>query len=106
MTELNRRTLLAGAAAASAVALSATTAITPVRAAAPAAGKQAPGFYRYKVGEYEITVVTDGINRFKLPDNFVGNVSRDEVNAALAAAFLEKDMMAVPYSPIVVNTGS
>jgi glyoxylase-like metal-dependent hydrolase (beta-lactamase superfamily II) len=106
MTELNRRTVLAGAAAATAAALSASTAIPPARAAAPAAGKQAPGFYRYKVGDYEVTVVTDGVNRFKLPDNFVGNVSKDEVNAALAAAYLEKDMMAVPYSPIVVNTGS
>jgi glyoxylase-like metal-dependent hydrolase (beta-lactamase superfamily II) len=105
MTELNRRTLLAGAGA-TAVALSASTAIPSARAAAPASGKQAPGFYRYKVGDYEITVVTDGINRFKLPDNFVGNVPKEEVNAALAAAYLEKDMMAVPYSPIVVNTGS
>ena len=27
------------------------------RAAAPAAGKQAPGWYRYKVGSFEVTVV-------------------------------------------------
>jgi glyoxylase-like metal-dependent hydrolase (beta-lactamase superfamily II) len=105
MTDLTRRTLMTGTAAA---ALAATTAAgsAPVRAAAPATGKQAPGFYRYKVGSHEITVVTDGVNRFKYPDNFVTNVKRDEVNAALAAAYMEADMMAVPYSPIVVNTGT
>ena len=76
-----------------------------MRAAAPVAGQQAPGFYRYKVGDFEITVITDGANRMKLPDNFVKNASRDEVNAALAAAHLEKDVFVGPYNPIVVNTG-
>ena len=28
--------------------------------AAPISGKQAPGFYRQKVGDYEVTVVSDG----------------------------------------------
>jgi glyoxylase-like metal-dependent hydrolase (beta-lactamase superfamily II) len=45
------------------------------------------------------------VNRFKFPDGFVGNKSRDEVNAALAAVYMDKDMMAIPYSPIAVNTG-
>src|SRR5438128_174676 len=101
MTEMTRRAALLGAAA---------TALVPfapaVRAAAPAGAKQAAGFYRYKVGTHEITVVTDGMGRFKVPDNFVGNTSKDEVGAALAAAYLDKDMMATPYNPIVVNTGS
>src|SRR5215216_2379841 len=102
MIQLTRRTILTGAAAATTIA----AVRQPALAAAPPTGKQAPGFYRYKLGEYEITVVTDGVNRFKLPDNFVTNVKREDVNAALAAAYLEPDMMAVPYSPIVVNTGS
>lgn len=106
MTELTRRTMLTGTAAATALVAMPSAAVSPARAAAPLAGKQAASFYRYKLGDYEITVVTDGINRFKYPDNFVTNVKRDEVNNALAAAYLEKDMMAVPYSPIVVNTGT
>jgi glyoxylase-like metal-dependent hydrolase (beta-lactamase superfamily II) len=97
--------LSATAAAGAATALS-PLASAPAAAAAQAVGKQVPGYYRYKVGSFEVTVVTDGVNRFKFPDNFVVNKSRDEVNGALAAAFLEKDMMAIPYSPIVVNTGS
>ena len=39
------------------------------RAAAPAVGKQNAGFYRYKVGDIEVTVVTDGSNTFKFADN-------------------------------------
>jgi glyoxylase-like metal-dependent hydrolase (beta-lactamase superfamily II) len=106
MTELTRRTLLSGVAAATAGTALAPLAPSLAPAAAPPAGKQAPGYYRYKVGTIEVTVVTDGINRFKFPDTFVANVTRDDVNAALAAAYMEKDMMAIPYCPIVVNTGS
>jgi glyoxylase-like metal-dependent hydrolase (beta-lactamase superfamily II) len=104
MTEVTRRALLTGAAAAAAAAPLATS--LPARAAAPPAGAQAPGWYRYKVGSFEVTVVTDGMGRFKVPDNFVGNVSKDELGKALTAAYLPPDSMATPYNPIVVNTGS
>src|SRR5262245_44439452 len=70
----------------------------PARAAAPPAGTQAPGWYRYKVGSFEITVVTDGVNRFKLPDNIVANAKREDVNAALAAAHLQPDIFVTPYN--------
>jgi len=105
MTELTRRTALTGVAAAAAATAMPFGAASPVRAAAPVAGQQAPGFYRYKVGDFEITVITDGANRMKLPDDMVKNATRDEVNAALAAAYLEKDVFVGPYNPIVVNTG-
>lgn len=106
MSKLTRRSVLAGSAALAAAGLEALAKPTPVHAAAPPVGKQAPGYYRYKVGDFEVTVVTDGVNRFRFPDGFVANATRDEVNAALASAFLEKDMLAIPYSPVVVNTGS
>jgi glyoxylase-like metal-dependent hydrolase (beta-lactamase superfamily II) len=99
MTRLTRRSALLGTAAAAAAAAS-----LPAQAAAPAAGKQAPGFYRYKVGDIEITVVTDGSNTFKFADNHVLNKSRDELNKALEAAYFPKDLITTPYNPIVVNT--
>jgi glyoxylase-like metal-dependent hydrolase (beta-lactamase superfamily II) len=77
-----------------------------VGAAVPQAAKQAPGFYRYKVGTTEITVVTDGAFGNPLTDTFVRNVKPAEVNHALEAMFLPKDKVTVPYTPIVVNTGS
>src|SRR5712691_4761973 len=102
MTVLTRRTLLTGAVAAAVAPLAKSL---PARAAAAAAGTQVPGWYRYKVGSFEVTVVTDGVNRFKLPDDFVANAKKEEVNAALAAAHMEQDVFVGPYNPIVVNTG-
>jgi len=106
MVNINRRTVLTGAAAATAFAAAGTGSITSGGAAVPKADKQAPGFYRYKVGDYEVTVVTDGARSFPLPDKLVTNASKDEVNAALEAAYMPKDIMTIYFSPIVINTGS
>jgi len=100
-SELSRRGLLSSAAAA---ALAAALPAQPF-AAAPAAGTQAAGFYRYKVGDIEVTVVTDGANRLPVTDAFVVNVKKEEVNAALVAAFMEPGVFVGPYNPIVINTG-
>ncbi len=106
MTELTRRSMLAGTAVAGAAAVTSIGPTSPVSAAAPAVGKQAAGYYRYKVGTYEITVVTDGATTSPLADNFVVNMKKDDVNGALAAAYMDKDKITIPYSPIVVNTGA
>src|SRR5215470_17172919 len=107
MTLLTRRSLLAGTSAAgAALTLGRLGAHAPAHAAAPPAGNQAPGWYRYKVGSIEITVVTDGVSRFKFADNHVTNKSRDEVNAALTEAHYEKDMMTTPYKLVVIDTGT
>ncbi len=107
MTEISRRTVFAGAAMLSAGAMTEALS-TPAAAqtpAVPASGKPATPFYRYKVGDVEVTVVTDGANRMKLPDDFVRNATKDQVNEALAAAYMEKDVFVGPYNPVVVNTG-
>lgn len=105
--ELNRRKLLASASAAGAAAvLAPIAASTPAAAAAPPVGAQAPGFYRYKVGDFEITVVTDGAATFPLADNFVQNQNKGEVQKALAEAFQPTETVTVPFTPIVVNTGA
>jgi glyoxylase-like metal-dependent hydrolase (beta-lactamase superfamily II) len=101
MPDLSRRTVWGGAAVIAAAANSA-----PVQAAVPQAGTQAPGYYRYKVGSIEITGVHDGVSRMPITEGFVENASKDQVNAALEAAFLERDFYAGPYNPIVINTGS
>ena len=106
MTRLTRRNLFVGAAAATAGGALAPILAQQAHSAAPQVGNQAPGWYRYKLGNFEITVATDGKNTFKLPDNFVVNVQKDAVNEALVAAHMEKDMMTIQYSPIAVNTGS
>jgi glyoxylase-like metal-dependent hydrolase (beta-lactamase superfamily II) len=87
-------------------AFGAAMAVPPARAAAPQIGKQAPAYYRYKVGSIEITVVNDGVSRMPITDDFVGNASKAEVQGALDVAFLARDFYAGPYNPIVINTGS
>jgi glyoxylase-like metal-dependent hydrolase (beta-lactamase superfamily II) len=107
MKEITRRNVLAGAATASAaVALTSVGGNDPAQAAAPLGGKQNPGWYRYKVGEFEITVVTDGINVAPLSDRYVQNAPKSEVSAALAAMHLAPDKASNWYNPLVVNTGS
>lgn len=102
MPHLTRRTLFATVSAAAAAPLLAG----PASAAAVAPiGTQAPGFYRYKVGDIEVTVVTDGASTFPLPDKFVVNAAKSEVGAQLASAYLDAEKITVPYSPIVLNTG-
>ena len=106
MKELTRRQMLVGTAAAAVAATVPLIAAAPARAAAPQFGKQAPGFYRYKLGSFEITVVTDGKSRVPITDAFVTNASKDEVKAALAALFMDTEIFYGPYNPIVVNTGA
>jgi len=104
MTNISRRGLLGGTAAAgAALSLGLTDAAS---AATPVAGKQAPAFYRYKVGSYECTSLNDGANTFPMPDTFVRNVSKDQALAAAEAAYMPKGMVTVPFNPQVVNTGS
>jgi glyoxylase-like metal-dependent hydrolase (beta-lactamase superfamily II) len=100
MAAFTRRAAL-GALAVAAAAPS----IQAARAAAPAAGRQVPGIYRYKVGEFELTAITDGINLRPVQEGFVKNAPLDDVKAALTAAYLPTDKLPIPFTQLVVNTG-
>lgn len=97
----NRRKFMAAAAATA--ALPAVSA--PVRAAAPQIGKQVPSIYRYKLGEFEITVLSDGALKAPKPEAIVVNQPFSEVQKALEAAHLPKDQIINVFTPFVVNTG-
>jgi glyoxylase-like metal-dependent hydrolase (beta-lactamase superfamily II) len=103
MIELSRRNALAGAAAATLAPLAISTA---ARAAAPPVGTQAPSFYRYKVGSYELTVILDGVRPVKLDNSPIRNAQLDEVKAVLTASRLPTDVLGFYFHPTVVNTGS
>ena len=96
MTDLTRRYLLSSAAAAGAASALLPLATSPAEAAAPPVGKQAPGWYRYKVGDFEVTVVTDGVTSNPLSDAYVANAPKDAVNEALAADYLARDRVTHP----------
>jgi glyoxylase-like metal-dependent hydrolase (beta-lactamase superfamily II) len=99
MTVFSRRQILAGAVAAGAAAT------LPAPAGASIAVRST-GVYRYKIGDFEIVQLMDGARTFPIPDNFVVNVSKDEAIKAAAAAYMPDGKVTIPFSPMIVNTGS
>ena len=104
--EMTRRRALMGAAAAALATAGTLPTTAPSLGAAPPAGKQAPGVYRHKLGDLEITQIADGSVTFPLQDGFVTNTDKAAVNTALEAAFLPRDQITIIFNPMVVNTGS
>jgi glyoxylase-like metal-dependent hydrolase (beta-lactamase superfamily II) len=104
MTPLTRRSLFSSVAAAGA-ATALTPFARPAFAAAPAAAKST-GVYRYKVGDYEIIQLMDGARTFPMPEKFVVNISKDEAIKAAVAAYMPEGKVTIPFSPMIVNTGS
>jgi len=105
---LNRRSILAAAPAAAAATVFSAPAFaqgTPA-AAPPASGpQQAPGFYRYKIGDIEATAINDGVWMRPLADRFVKNVALDEVKKAQEQAFLPTEVTPIPFTTTVLKTG-
>ena len=60
--------------------------------------------HRYKIGDIEVTVLTDGFRMVPVDDKYVRNVKTDEIKAELAAAGLPTDRIKNTYSPIVLTT--
>jgi len=113
MKNVTRRGLMAGTAiGATATMMGEFSWSSQAKAQAPQAGtqaamagKQAPSFYRYKVGDIEVTVVADGVSRFPLPAGFVSNVDTAEVKKALAGEFYDTEIFSNNYTPVLINTG-
>jgi glyoxylase-like metal-dependent hydrolase (beta-lactamase superfamily II) len=105
MAEITRRTILSGGAAGGALALTQPLK-GPAHASAPGTGKQVPGFYRYKVGDYEITAINDGLWNNELKDGFVKNAALPDVQKALEDAFQPANVVRIPFTALAVNTGS
>src|ERR1043166_2069189 len=98
--KIDRRSLLAGS------VLGAAAMPTAPLAKAPPAGKQAAGFYRYKLGNYELTALYDGVWNRPIDDKFVRNVAFAEVQKTLSDSFLPTDKLPIPFTALLVNTGA
>jgi glyoxylase-like metal-dependent hydrolase (beta-lactamase superfamily II) len=99
---LTRRDLLKVSAAAAFTA----AAPLPALAAAPMQHTPAPAFYRFKIGSFEATAISDGPLDVGEPkaDMFRG-VAQDEFNQALNDNFLPADKLLLQQNTLVVNTG-
>jgi glyoxylase-like metal-dependent hydrolase (beta-lactamase superfamily II) len=93
---ITRRNAIAGIAA---------LAATPSQAAAPASGTQAPGFYRYRIGEFELTAINDGTWYRPIDEGFVRNVAHAQVQQELVAGYMAPDILPTYFTALAVNTG-
>ena len=100
--KLTRRHMLAGAAG---IATAPLLPAISAQAAAPMADKQAPSFYRYKVGDIQVNAISDGSLTFALDEKFVPNAKLEDVSTALDNAFLPKDKMTLLFTPLAMNIG-
>src|SRR5258708_30387360 len=99
--ELSRRAVLSGLGAATASGLA-----QPGLASGPMANVQVPAAYRFKLGGFECTVVSDGPLRLGTfsPEMFRG-LSQEQIDEVVAANFLDKNNFLVEQNALVVNTG-
>jgi glyoxylase-like metal-dependent hydrolase (beta-lactamase superfamily II) len=61
-------------------------------------------FHHYKVGDIDVTVLTDGHRMVPVDDKYIRNASTAEIAAELAAAGLPADRMRNTYSPVMLTT--
>jgi len=100
MDHVSRRSFL------TASALAGAAFAMPAGARAPLAAAQSPSVYRFKLGDYQLTALFDGVWYLPIDDKFVKNASGEEVNQALAAAFLPPNILPISFTALMVNTGS
>ena len=73
-------------------------------AAAPMVRTSAPGFHRMILGDFEITVVSDGTVGLPM-GSLLTNITPNDVNKAFARSFI-KDPVETSVNAFVVNTGT
>jgi glyoxylase-like metal-dependent hydrolase (beta-lactamase superfamily II) len=100
--QILRRDLLLGAAALGASALGG---ISLSRAAAPPLGTQVPSWYRFKIGDFEATVVSDGPLPLGDPTTSFQGLPPEQLKKMLADNFLPTDNAVLEQNALVVNTG-
>lgn len=79
---------------------------SPAEAKAPIVGKAGPSFYRFKIGEFEVTALHDGEFARPLDAGFVRNAPLADVQKTLADNFLPTDKLMLTFTALLVNTGS
>ncbi len=103
MLSFDRRGFLAFSAAAGA-ALASREAASQAAAAWGDTVAEAPGFYRFPLGQFQITTLCDGV--FFLPsDSIAINAEAGERKAYFDAHFFEAGVVRLQANPLVIDTG-
>jgi glyoxylase-like metal-dependent hydrolase (beta-lactamase superfamily II) len=101
MFQLSRRNVMTGAAAAAVSPL----AFTAAQAQGAMAAGPMTGVFAYKLGDADIIQVYDGARTFPIPDNFISNVSKEDIAKAYAGQFMPAGQVTITFSPLVVKSG-
>jgi glyoxylase-like metal-dependent hydrolase (beta-lactamase superfamily II) len=104
---MDRRSFIEVSAAAALAGAGSTLAVPQLRTP-PAAGSIArgltPGFYRFKLGDFNVTVLGDG--SFQLPSEILGaNVPEDQLGSYLESWLVPLDFFTLAANPAVIDTG-
>ena len=65
---------------------------------------QAPGFFRYKLGEFHAIALHDGVLTRDRPSGFVRNADDAAVGAAFAEAGMPADKLTLTFNPLAIET--
>lgn len=99
---ITRRTAIAGLSGFAAAGLIPGSTL----AKAPMLNTQAPAFYRFRLGAFEATVVSDGpLGLGALQDNIFTGVSKSDFTKILNENYLPSDAVEMDQNVLVVNTG-
>lgn len=80
--------------------------VAPAKAAAPKLGPANPSFYRFNIGDFEVTTLLDGAIQLDGPYPIFGqNQPEEEVAAFAEENFLPANRMQIGFTPVIVNTG-
>ena len=100
-TGLNRRQLIVSAGALAVTPLAATAVI----AAAPLLGPSQPAHYRFKLGSFEVTLLSDAAAFIDGPWPLIGgNAQQTDVDQLMRANLLPPGKYRPGFTPMVVNS--
>jgi glyoxylase-like metal-dependent hydrolase (beta-lactamase superfamily II) len=91
------------------LATAAATAFIPsisALAAAPKVGTQAPGFFRFNIGDFEVTALHDGSVAGEIDDKRIPNVPLADVLKHMESQHMPTKPAINQFNTMVVNTGS
>lgn len=81
--------------------------VRAAQAEVPMAATQPAAYKRFSLGEFEITVLSDGHRMVPDPQKIFGaNQTEEEVGALLESNYLPVDKMQFTFAPTLVNTGA
>jgi beta-lactamase superfamily II metal-dependent hydrolase len=106
-SDLSRRALLAAGGALAVAPVANALRANPAAAAAPMLGRDEPTHYRFKLGDFEVTMIADSDACVDGPWPLIGgNTKQADVQQLMQANLLPPDRYRPGFTPMVINTGN